>query len=114
MPGLSGDLPTINQGDYVVSPRGIGVLSMWYSKKDDFIPYVAEYTEEDAIEGFLISYSIMANESEINSYEQILHTYMNLMSEWGYTEDDFEDFFIKYLGEDEWNAMKERGGYVED
>lgn len=114
MPSLSGDLPMMNQGDYMVSSRGIGVLSMWYSEMGDFIPYVAEYTEEDAIEGFLISYSIAANEPELNSYEQILQTYMNYMSEWEYTEDDFEDFFIKYLGEDEWNAMKERGGYVED
>ena len=59
---------------------------------------------------------ILPKEMEIRDYviQQIKETYMNCMSEYGYTEEEFEEFFIKYLGEDEWNRLKERSEYVED
>ena len=115
MPGLNGDLPMINRGNQVVSPRSIDVLGWWYEESGDFVPPPPKvYTVEDGIESFLILYDMRLPYSEMNSYEQIKETYMNCMSEYGYTEEEFEEFFIKYLGEDEWNRLKERSEYVED
>ena len=40
--------------------------------------------------------------------------YLTQMQEFGYTEDDFEEFIIKNLGQEEWDYLKEAQEDVEN
>lgn len=76
---------------------------------------VEEQSEEEAIQIFQNLYWDMKGEqSQEGFYDAIMVVYQNSMGGFGYTEEQFEEFMIKYLGQDEWDYVKESRTYVED
>lgn len=114
----SGDSTYIDQGDYIIEFSSWSVLVNEYEQTGGFsrIP-PPEPTEERAIERFLtVYYLVYANDeyTDFMYYDSVLQDYMSTMAEWGYTEDDFEDFVIEHLGQEEWDRIKEMKQYDDD
>jgi hypothetical protein len=104
----------INHADYIVDAvYGLGALADEYNKYGDFQRVSNnEQTEESAVEDFKDWYQCAPE--ELKNPEYVKGTYMNFMREYGYTEDEFEEFFIQQFGQEEWNAMGERDTNGED
>ncbi|MCM1495438.1 MAG: hypothetical protein NC089_06520 [Bacteroides sp.] len=74
-----------------------------------------EELEAKAVESFLSDYYIhKETEGFPFGYDLVLRHYLNFMREYGYTEEDFEPFFLEHLGQEEWNYLKEYESDVED
>lgn len=114
----AGDSSYINEGDYVVDFTVWAVMVQEYEATGEFsrIP-PPEPTEERAVERFLTAYYLVYATDEYEDflyYDSVLEEYMWSMEEWGYTEDDFEDFIIEHLGQEEWERIKEMKRYDDD
>ena len=69
-----------------------------------------ETDEEDRIETVkMLYYNFKENESGETLYENVRNMYLTQMQEFGYTEDDFEEFVIKNLGQEEWDYLNNGG-----
>lgn len=117
-PTHAGDSAYISQGDYVVDFASWALLIQEYEELGEFsrIP-LPEPTEERAREGFLQNYYLVFATDEYEDflyYENVLDSYLTWMGEWGYTEEDFEDFILENLGQEAWDRIKEMEHYVAD
>ena len=80
-------------------------MANYYEKTGDFEHVFSQRieTEETAIQDFIVAYYDISR--EIQDYEFILQIYKGGMEKWGYTEEDFEEFFIEYIGQEEWDDL---------
>lgn len=114
-PNHLGDEPYICAEDYVVDHSGIKILVREFDEMGDFvrIPH-RERTEEDDIEAFIMLYMETREYEDFQYLDTVYESYNNMMSQWGYTKEDFEDFCIEHLGQEEWDKIKEWPRYDEE
>lgn len=74
-----------------------------------------EELEAKAIDSFITDYYVRKETEDFPfSYEIILRHYIHAMKDYGYTEEEFETFFLEHLGQEEWEELKEYETDVED
>lgn len=116
-PNLVGDQAYIYEQDRIVDYWKWGTI--WTSAEDGangrLFTLTPEELETKAVESFITDYFIhKETEGFPFGYEIILKHYLNSMAEYGYTEEDFEPFFLEHLGQEEWDYLKEYESDVED
>lgn len=116
-PNLVGDQTYIYEKDRIVDYWSWGNIWTFADEGSDgrLFTLTPEELEAKAIDSFITDYYIHKETEDFPyGYEIILRRYIHTMEEYGYTEEEFEAFFLEYLGQEELDYLKEYETYVED
>ena len=108
LPGIPVGEPGIYEEDRIIADTTFVLLKAVYedSGQFDWRKDIVPTTEEDRIETVkALYYTFKKNETGEIFYENVKDMYLSQMQEFGYTEDDFEEFMIKNLGQEEWDYL---------
>ncbi len=112
LPGIPVGEPGIYEEDRIIADTTFVLLKAVYedSGQFDWRKDIVPTTEEDRIETVkALYYTFKKNETGEIFYENVKDMYLSQMQEFGYTEDDFEEFMIKNLGQEEWDYLNNGG-----
>ena len=104
--------PGIYEEDRIIADTTFVLLKAVYedSGQFDWRKDIVPTTEEDRIETVkALYYTFKKNETGEIFYENVKDMYLSQMQEFGYTEDGFEEFIIKNLGQEEWDYLNGNG-----
>ena len=108
LPGIPVGEPGIYEEDRIIADTTFVLLRAVYedSGQFDWRKDIVPTTEEDQIEIVkMLYYNFKENEDGEVFYENVKDMYLTHMQEFGYTEDGFEEFIIKNLGQEEWDYL---------
>ena len=108
LPGIPVGEPGIYEEDRIIADTTFVLLKAVYedSGQFDWRKDIVPTTEEDQIEIVkMLYYNFKENEDGEVFYENVKDMYLTHMQEFGYTEDGFEEFIIKNLGQEEWDYL---------
>ena len=108
LPGIPVGEPGIYEEDRIIADTTFVLLKAVYedSGQFDWRKDIVPTTEEDRIEIVkMLYYNFKENEDGEVFYENVKDMYLTHMQEFGYTEDEFEEFIIKNLGQEEWDYL---------
>ena len=108
LPGIPVGEPGIYEEDRIIADTTFVLLRAVYedSGQFDWRKDIAPTTEEDQIEIVkMLYYNFKENEDGEVFYENVKDMYLTHMQEFGYTEDGFEEFIIRNLGQEEWDYL---------
>ena len=108
LPGIPVGEPGIYEEDRIIADTTFVLLRAVYedSGQFDWRKDIVPTTEEDQIEIVkMLYYNFKENEDGEVFYENVRDMYLTHMQEFGYTEDGFEEFIIKNLGQEEWDYL---------
>ena len=108
LPGIPVGEPGIYEEDRIIADTTFVLLKAVYedSGQFDWRKDIVPTTEEDRIETVkALYYTFKKNETGEMFYENVKDMYLSQMQEFGYTEDGFEEFIIKNLGQEEWDYL---------
>ena len=108
LPGIPVGEPGIYEEDRIIADTTFVLLKAVYedSGQFDWRKDIVPTTEEDRIEIVkMLYYNFKENETGEMFYENVKDMYLSQMQEFGYTEDGFEEFIIKNLGQEEWDYL---------
>lgn len=117
IPNLIGDQTFIYEPDRIVDYWRWSNILMFAEDGSSgrLFTLTPEELEAKAIDSFVTNYYIHKETADFPfSYELMLRHFRNEMEEYGYTEEDFEAFFLEHLGQEEWDYLKEYEADVED
>ena len=117
LPGIPIGAHGIYEDECIIDCASFVLLKTTYERSGQFNweKAIVPITEEDRIETVkMLYYNFKENETGETLYENVRNMYLTHMQEFGYTEDDFEEFIIKNLGQEEWDYLKEAQEDVED
>ena len=109
-PGISEGAPGIYEEDRIIDSVTLDVLARTYKETGqfDWQKIIIPVTEEDRISTVKAVYYNMKETYEGKMlFDCVKDVYLTHMQEFGYTEDGFEEFIIKNLGQEEWDYLKE-------
>ena len=109
--------PGIYEEDRIIDSSNFRALAAAYERSGqfDWQKVIIPVTEEDRIGTVKAVYYNMKETYEGKVfYDCVKDVYLTHMQEFGYTEDDFEEFIIKNLGQEEWDYLKEAQEDVEN
>ena len=112
LPGIPVGEPGIYEEDRIIADTTFVLLKAVYedSGQFDWRKDIVPTTEEDRIETVkALYYTFKKNETGEIFYENVKDMYLSQMQEFGYTEDGFEEFIIKNLGQEEWDYLNGNG-----
>ena len=112
LPGIPVGEPGIYEEDRIIADTTFVLLKAVYedSGQFDWRKDIVPTTEEDRIEIVkMLYYNFKENETGEMFYENVKDMYLSQMQEFGYTEDGFEEFIIKNLGQEEWDYLNGNG-----
>ena len=112
LPGIPVGEPGIYEEDRIIADTTFVLLKAVYedSGQFDWRKDIVPTTEEDRIETVkALYYTFKKNEMGEIFYENVKDMYLSQMQEFGYTEDGFEEFIIKNLGQEEWDYLNGNG-----
>ena len=112
LPGIPVGEPGIYEEDCIIADTTFVLLKAVYedSGQFDWRKDIVPTTEEDRIETVkALYYTFKKNETGEIFYENVKDMYLSQMQEFGYTEDGFEEFIIKNLGQEEWDYLNGNG-----
>ena len=112
LPGIPVGEPGIYEEDRIIADTTFVLLRAVYedSGQFDWRKDIVPTTEEDQIEIVkMLYYNFKENEDGEVFYENVKDMYLTHMQEFGYTEDGFEEFIIKNLGQEEWDYLNGNG-----
>ena len=112
LPGIPVGEPGIYEEDRIIADTTFVLLKAVYedSGQFDWRKDIVPTTEEDRIEIVkMLYYNFKENEDGEVFYENVKDMYLTHMQEFGYTEDGFEEFIIKNLGQEEWDYLNGNG-----
>ena len=112
LPGIPVGEPGIYEEDRIIADTTFVLLRAVYedSGQFDWRKDIVPTTEEDRIEIVkMLYYNFKENETGEMFYENVKDMYLSQMQEFGYTEDGFEEFIIKNLGQEEWDYLNGNG-----
>ena len=112
LPGIPVGEPGIYEEDRIIADTTFVLLRAVYedSGQFDWRKDIVPTTEEDRIETVkALYYTFKKNETGEIFYENVKDMYLSQMQEFGYTEDGFEEFIIKNLGQEEWDYLNGNG-----
>ena len=112
LPGIPVGEPGIYEEDCIIADTTFVLLKAVYedSGQFDWRKDIVPTTEEDRIETVkALYYTFKKNETGEIFYENVKDMYLSQMQEFGYTEDGFEEFIIKNLGQEEWDYLNNGG-----
>ena len=116
-PNIAEGAPGIYEEDRIIDSVTLKVLARIYEETGQFNyrNYVSVHTEEEQIATVQMIYHNMKETYEGKVFfDCVKDAYLTQMQEFGYTEDDFEEFIIKNLGQEEWDYLKEAQEDVEN
>ena len=109
--------PGIYEEDRIIDSVTLDVLARTYKETGqfDWQKVIIPVTEEDRISTVkAVYYNMKENYEGKMLFDCVKDVYLTHMQEFGYTEDGFEEFMIKNLGQEEWNYLKEAQEDVEN
>ncbi len=114
MPNISGDASYIYEEDRIIDNATTWKCLQWAYENSGTLWYryareltEEEKTEEEAIQIYIsMYYEMKATLTGEDFYEMVLDFYGQSMSEFGYTEQDFEAFIIEQFGQEEWDYIQ--------
>ena len=109
--------PGIYEEDRIIDSSNFRALAAAYERSGqfDWQKVIIPVTEEDRISTVKAVYYNMKETYEGKMlFDCVKDVYLTHMQEFGYTEDGFEEFIIKNLGQEEWNYLKEAQEDVEN
>ena len=100
--------PGIYEEDRIIDSSNFRALAAAYERSGqfDWQKVIIPVTEEDRISTVKAVYYNMKETYEGKMlFDCVKDVYLTHMQEFGYTEDDFEEFMIKNLGQEEWDYL---------
>ena len=102
--------PGIYEEDRIIDSSNFRALAAAYERSGqfDWQKVIIPVTEEDRISTVkAVYYNMKENYEGKMLFDCVKDVYLTHMQEFGYTEDGFEEFIIKNLGQEEWDYLKE-------
>ena len=100
--------PGIYEEDRIIDSSNFRALAAAYERSGqfDWQKVIIPVTEEDRISTVkAVYYNMKENYEGKMLFDCVKDVYLTHMQEFGYTEDDFEEFMIKNLGQEEWDYL---------
>ena len=100
--------PGIYEEDRIIDSSNFRALAVAYERSGqfDWQKVIIPVTEEDRISTVkAVYYNMKENYEGKMLFDCVKDMYLTHMQEFGYTEDDFEEFMIKNLGQEEWDYL---------
>ena len=100
--------PGIYEEDRIIDSSNFRALAAAYERSGqfDWQKVIIPVTEEDRISTVkAVYYNMKENYEGKMLFDCVKDMYLTHMQEFGYTEDDFEEFMIKNLGQEEWDYL---------
>ena len=100
--------PGIYEEDRIIDSSNFRALAVAYERSGqfDWQKVIIPVTEEDRISTVkAVYYNMKENYEGKMLFDCVKDVYLTHMQEFGYTEDGFEEFIIKNLGQEEWDYL---------